>query len=119
MATAPMRSGFAEINERPRHCDALREMLLVRNASENRFGGIKMILELPDEVSKHLPQGHEPTPGVKLVLPMHGAHGIAAVNEWLRAEDWYPSSLKSVVWFGDDGTGNLFGWKPKERTAIL
>jgi hypothetical protein len=78
-----------------------------------------MILELPDEVSKHLPQGHEPTPGVKLVLPMRGAHGIAAVNEWLRAEDWYPSSLENVVWFGDDGTGNYFGWKPKERAAIL
>lgn len=78
-----------------------------------------MILELPDEVSRHLPGGHEPTPGVKLVLPMKGAHGIAAVNEWLRAEDWYPSSLKTVVWFGDDGTGNYFGWKPEERKAIL
>ena len=78
-----------------------------------------MILELPDEVSRHLPQGHEPKPGVKLVLPMRGDGGIAAVNAWLRTEDWYPPSLDSVVWFGNDGTGNLFGWKPKERTAVL
>lgn len=78
-----------------------------------------MILELPDEVSRYLPGGHEPKPGVKLVLPMHGPDGIAALNEWIRAEDWYPSSLQAVVWFGDDGTGNYFGWQPEERKAIL
>ena len=38
---------------------------------------------------------------------------------WIRAEDWYPSALDRIVWFGDDGTGNLLGWDPDALQAIL
>jgi hypothetical protein len=82
----------------------------------------KMSTNLPDEISKYLPAGYEPRQGVWLVLPETGGDGrdgIDTVNEWLRAEDWYPESLQKVIWFGDDGTGNFFGWDPQDATAIL
>jgi hypothetical protein len=74
---------------------------------------------LPDIVAQHLPSGYEPSPGVKLVLPSEGEHSIESVNTWIRTEDWYPDSLGSIVWFGDDGVGNLLGWKPDTSQAVL
>ena len=69
----------------------------------------------------HLPRGYHPSPCVWLVLPEEATVGdsIVKVNESLRAEDWYPPVLEDVVWFGDDGTGNLFGWRPEQGIAVL
>ena len=80
-----------------------------------------MRIELPDEITQHLPGGYQPEQGVWLVLPESDAlrDGIAKVNSWIRAEDWYPESLQDVVWFGDDGVGNLLGWRPNLRRAVL
>jgi hypothetical protein len=80
-----------------------------------------MISLLPPEVLQHLPAGHQSAQGVWLVLPEPGEadRGITAVNSWIRAEDWYPSALSSVVWFGDDGVGNFIGWAPDQKKAIL
>lgn len=80
-----------------------------------------MISLLPREIQEHLPLGYQPAQGVWLVLPEPGEanHGIAAVNSWLRAEEWYPSPLNTVVWFGDDGVGNFLGWVPEKRMVIL
>jgi hypothetical protein len=81
---------------------------------------IWMTSSLPKEIAEHLPTGYQPTQGVWFVFPAgQGQHEIDGVNSWLRAEDWYPSSLQHVVWFGDDGTGNFFGWDPKEGVALL
>jgi len=80
-----------------------------------------MRLELPTEISKHLPEGYEPEQGVWLVLPESDTvrDGIATVNSWIRAENWYPQSLQDVIWYGGDGTGNFFGWRPKLARAVL
>jgi len=77
--------------------------------------------DLPADVVQYLPSGHEASPGVWLVLPQSGKDGrdIESVNAWLRAEDWYPAGLQDVVWFGDDGVGNFFGWRPKLAIAVL
>ena len=45
--------------------------------------------------------------------------GIGTVNQWLRAEDWYPLQLQQIIWFGDDGAGNFFGWDPEAKAALL
>jgi hypothetical protein len=80
-----------------------------------------MRFDLPPEITKHLPDGFQPRQGVWFVLPeLDAKHdGIATVNSWIRAEDWYPQSLQDVIWYGDDGVGNLFGWRPKKAQAIL
>ncbi|MCK7576620.1 MAG: hypothetical protein MZV65_12435 [Chromatiales bacterium] len=80
-----------------------------------------MNAQLPEEIAKHLPNGYQPTPGVWLVLPESDGvrDGINTVNSWLRAEDWYPTSLQNIIWFGDDGTGNFLGWDPKSSRALL
>ena len=80
-----------------------------------------MRLDLPPEITKHLPDGYQASQGVWFVLPESDAKhdGIATVNSWIRAEDWYPQSLQDVIWYGDDGVGNLFGWRPKTARAIL
>ncbi len=79
------------------------------------------ISELPQEVQAHLPNGYESSQGVWLVLPTDNGtdRSISAVNTWLRAEDWYPPSLKSTIWFGDDGVGNFLGWDALAGHAIL
>ena len=75
---------------------------------------------LPSEVTSHLPAGYAPVQGVWFVLPAgDGDREIEGVNRWLRAEEWYPRSLEHVIWFGDDGTGNFFGWDPRSDSAIL
>jgi hypothetical protein len=76
---------------------------------------------LPTEIAEHLPDGYQPSQGVWLVLPDSDGirDGIATVNSWLRTEDWYPESLQDVIWFGDDGTGNMLGWRPQLGIAIL
>ncbi len=77
--------------------------------------------ELPADVVRYLPDGHEASQGVWLVLPEAGTNDrdIESVNAWLRAEDWYPPDLQDVVWFGDDGVGNYFGWRPSLALAVL
>lgn len=84
-------------------------------------GITKMISSLPHEVLRHLPSGYQSEQGAWLVLPEPGDadRGIAAVNSWIRAGDWYPPALNSVVWFGDDGVGNFIGWIPDKKKAIL
>ena len=79
------------------------------------------LTQLPQEVLSYLPQGHEVQHGVWLVLPADDGsqHSIASVNSWIRAENWYPQSLQSVIWFGDDGVGNFFGWNPGKQLAVL
>ena len=79
------------------------------------------ISQLPQEVQAHLPNGYESSQGVWLVLPADNGteRCIAAANAWLRAEDWYPASLQSIIWFGDDGTGNFLGWDPVVNRAVL
>lgn len=80
-----------------------------------------MHTSLPIEITKYLPDGYQPSHGVWLVLPEVDdiRDGITKVNSWLRAEDWYPTSLQDVIWFGDDGTGNMFGWRVQNAKAIL
>jgi hypothetical protein len=81
-----------------------------------------MIIDLPEEINRHLPNGYEAGSGVWLVLPenrLNQRDGIREVNGWLKAEDWYPESLRNVTWFGDDGTGNFFGWDADKAIAIL
>lgn len=78
-----------------------------------------MIEKLPAEVRKHLPTGYEAGSGVWLVLPASGSNAIVEVNSSLRSEDWYPSELEAVIWFGDDGTGNFIGWWPDKNHAVL
>ena len=80
-----------------------------------------MRASLPSEVTSYLPSGRLTPSGVWLVLPEGDAvrDGIATVNGWIRAEDWYPSSLQDVIWFGDDGAGNFFGWRPDLQKAVL
>ncbi|MGF6243978.1 hypothetical protein P3T42_005743 [Paraburkholderia sp. GAS38] len=70
----------------------------------------------PAEIRDHLPQGYRIEPGAWLVLP---DDKLTDMQVWIRAEDWYPSSLDRIVWFGDDGTGNLLGWDPDALQAIL
>ena len=42
------------------------------------------------------------------------------MNQWLRGEEaLYPAALADVIWFGDDGVGNIFGWSPAAREALL
>jgi hypothetical protein len=79
------------------------------------------LIRLPQEVQVHLPAGYESSPGIWFVLPAdNGAQrSIVAANTWLRAEDWYPDSLQLVIWYGDDGVGNFFGWLPDLGEAIL
>jgi hypothetical protein len=75
--------------------------------------------QLPHDVQMHLPSGYEASQGVWLVLPAEHGHSISEVNDWIRLEDWYPASLQSIIWFGDDGIGNFIGWDPAAGYAIL
>jgi hypothetical protein len=88
------------------------------------FGGADVtsfVAALPEEVQSHLPEGQEASPGVWLVLPAaHGPfEGIDRLNGWLRSQGWYPEALNHVVWFGDDGVGNILGWDPLTVDAVL
>ena len=76
---------------------------------------------LPPAVLKRLPAGYRATGGAWFVFPEADSRydSIAKVNAWLRAEDWYPQSFQDVVWYGDDGVGNFFGWRPAVQRAIL
>ncbi len=78
-------------------------------------------LNLPEEITRHLPDGYEPKQGCWLVLPEadKGRDGIATLNTWLRSQPWFPPTLRTIVWFGDDGVGNLLGWDPQRSLAIL
>jgi hypothetical protein len=76
--------------------------------------------ELPPEITQHLPEGYQPSQGVWFVLPeSDGKDGIATVNSWMHEQNWYPQSLQDVIWYGDDGVGNFFGWRPKTSRAVL
>ena len=73
-------------------------------------------MNLPAEVSEKLPAGLESSEGCWLVMPRDR---LDSTNEWIRIEDWYPESLRYVIWFGDDGTGNFLGWNSSIESAIL
>ena len=78
--------------------------------------------DLPDVVQPHLETGHRPSDGLWLVRPLEDGtqDRIRRMNEWLRGEEApYPAALASVIWFGDDGGGNIFGWSPTENVALL
>jgi len=79
------------------------------------------MMNLPEEITRHLPDGYQPKQGCWLVLPQtdKGRDGIATLNSWLRTQDWYPQALQAIAWFGDDGVGNLLGWNPGKSLAIL
>jgi hypothetical protein len=79
------------------------------------------LTRLPEEVLAHLLGGYEPRQGVWLVLPADDGtqNSIAAVNSWIRVLDLYPEALQSIVWFGQDGAGNVLGWDPESSRAIL
>lgn len=77
---------------------------------------------LPNEIKQHLPLGFNPGFGTWLVLPsedQEGRDGINTLNHWLREQDWYPVELGDILWFGDDGVGNLLGWDQTENIAVL
>jgi hypothetical protein len=79
------------------------------------------LILLPEEVLAYLPGGYAPRQGVWLVLPMDDGtqNSIVAVNSWMRELDMYPESLQSIIWFGQDGVGNILGWDPGRCRAIL
>lgn len=81
------------------------------------------LTRLPKEVLDHLPGGYEPRQGVWLVLPADDGtqRAITALNCWVRDDhpDLYPESLRSVIWFGDDGVGNFLGWDPELGRVVL
>ena len=87
----------------------------------DRMENASFIALLPQEVQTHLPMGRQATPGLWLVLPAADGQrdGIDTLNGWLRAQGWYPYALRQIVWYGDDGTGNLLGWDPDSRDAVL
>jgi hypothetical protein len=76
---------------------------------------------LPLEIQQHLPSGLECNSGAWFVLPAkHRVYpNIAELNSSLRKEDWYPKELGEIIWFGDDGTGNIIGWDDTPSIVIL
>ncbi|HWX01988.1 hypothetical protein [Collimonas sp.] len=72
--------------------------------------------DLPAEIQNKLPDGYQISPGVWLVLP---ETKLNEMQTWIRVEDWYPTVLHRIIWFGDDGTGNFLGWDPDALHAIL
>lgn len=78
--------------------------------------------KLPNEIKAYLPDGYDAGLGTWLVLPSHdnnNMQGINTLNKWLQEQDWYPEELDSIIWFGDDGVGNLLGWHQAEALAVL
>ncbi len=77
--------------------------------------------KLPNEIKEHLPEGYDSGLGTWLVLPSHDKdrQGINTLNKWLREQDWYPKELDSIIWFGDDGVGNILGWVQAEELVVL
>ena len=76
---------------------------------------------LPNEIREYLPEGYDAGTGTWLVLPSHDSdrQGINTLNKWLREQEWYPRELDSIIWFGDDGVGNILGWLGSESCAVL
>ncbi len=78
--------------------------------------------DLPEVVRAHLEKGHCPSDGMWLVRPLENEtqNCIRSMNRWLRGEEApYPAALADVIWFGDDGVGNIFGWSPAAGEALL
>lgn len=48
-----------------------------------------------------------------------GKHGILEMNPWFHSQHWFPPELEEVIWFGDDGVGNIIGWNPASQQALL
>lgn len=44
---------------------------------------------------------------------------IITVNKSLKLEEWFPQSMLKVILLGDDGVGNLVGYKTDTNEAIL
>lgn len=80
-----------------------------------------MIEKLPANISTHCPAGLKDHLGRWMVLPDDGQAGwtIESINRDLRLEDWYLAELSSIVWFGDDGSGNILGYSPDDDHVIL
>jgi hypothetical protein len=79
------------------------------------------LAQLPEKIRNHLPNGYQTKSGCWLVLPeaSETRDGIITLNAWLREQDWYPVGLSDIIWFGDDGVGNLLGWKSEQEKVIL
>lgn len=80
------------------------------------------VAALPAVVRAHLENGHRPSDGMWLVRPLENGTQdcIQSMNQWLRGEEApYPAALADVIWFGDDGVGNIFGWSPSAHEALL
>ncbi|AYD66101.1 hypothetical protein DVB37_20850 [Achromobacter sp. B7] len=78
--------------------------------------------ELPAIVKEHFQDGYHPSEGLWLVRPLdNGTEDcIRRMNDWLRGEEApYPLALSDVIWFGDDGVGNVIGWNPINQQALL
>jgi len=80
-----------------------------------------MLERLPVEIQQHLPNGLECNYGAWFVLPLeHQVYpSIENLNSSLRKEHWYPNELSKIIWFGDDGTGNLIGWDETLAVVLL
>jgi hypothetical protein len=80
-----------------------------------------MLDNLPAEVLQHLPNGLGCNSGAWFVLPAeHPVYpSIQKLNSSVKNEDWYPKELMDIIWFGDDGTGNLLGWDGSLSAVIL
>lgn len=78
--------------------------------------------KLPKEIKSYLPDGYNDGLGTWLVLPAESdseLKGIADLNAWLREQEWCPNELSDIIWFGDDGVGNMLGWEAKSSKAVI
>ena len=79
---------------------------------------------LPEIIRCHFPDGLLGPTSIWLVLPETSDKcgwdgGAVGVNAWFRSLEWYPPELMAIIWFGDDGIGNLLGWDPDAQEAVL
>ena len=79
--------------------------------------------KFPIEIRRYLPNGFKDEVGVWFVLPLNDIDpdrcGVITLNKWLKEQEWYPAKFESILWFGDDGVGNLLGWVAEKSSAIL
>ncbi len=78
--------------------------------------------QLPEIIKQQMPKGLNAGHGTWLVLPSRDVgdrDGINTTNKWLREQEWYPEALQAIIWFGDDGVGNLLGWDKSSESAVL
>lgn len=79
---------------------------------------------LPEELTRHFRDGLLGPAHIWLVLPRTSDScgwdgGAEGVNAWLPTLEDYPASLEHIVWYDDDGSGNMLGWDPATGDAVL